>query len=79
MRLVQLEEEMRPENIERTLSTYGTTRTVENRETRRRVSSSEKRGVEICYRSPVKAAFAWKRSAAGGSVGSRSFDSGCFR
>jgi len=46
MRLVQLEEEMRPENIERTLSTYGTTRTVEIRETRRRVLDSEKRGVE---------------------------------
>ena len=46
MRLVQLEEEMRPENIERTLSTYGTTRTVEIRETRRRVLESEKRGIE---------------------------------
>jgi DNA anti-recombination protein RmuC len=46
MRLAQLEEEMRPENIERTLSTYGTTRTVEIRETRRRVLENEKRGVE---------------------------------
>jgi hypothetical protein len=46
MRLTQLEEEMRPENIERTLSTYGTTRTVEIRETRRRVLENEKRGVE---------------------------------
>ena len=46
MRLAQLEEEMRPENIERTLSTYGTTRTVEIRETRRRVLESEKRGIE---------------------------------
>ena len=46
MRLAQLEEEMRPENIERTLSTYGTTRTVELRETRRRVLENEKRGVE---------------------------------
>lgn len=46
MRLTQLEEEMRPENIERTLSTYGTTRTVEIRETRRRVLESEKRGIE---------------------------------
>ena len=46
MRLVQLEEEMRPENIERTLSTYGTTRTVEIRETRRKVLENEKRGVE---------------------------------
>jgi len=46
MRLAQLEEEMRPENIERTLSTYGTTRTVEIRETRRKVLENEKRGVE---------------------------------
>jgi hypothetical protein len=46
MRLAQLEEDMRPENIERTLSTYGTTRTVEIRETRRRVLENEKRGVE---------------------------------
>lgn len=46
MRLAQLEEEMRPENIERTLSTYGTTRTVEIRDTRRRVLENEKRGVE---------------------------------
>jgi tryptophanyl-tRNA synthetase len=46
MRLTQLEEEMRPENIERTLSTYGTTRTVEIRETRRKVLENEKRGVE---------------------------------
>lgn len=46
MRLSQLEEDMRPENIERALSTYGTTRTVEIRETRRRVLENEKRGVE---------------------------------
>ena len=46
MRLAQLEEDMRPENIERTLSTYGTTRTVELRDTRRRVMENEKRGVE---------------------------------
>ena len=46
MRLAQLEEDMRPENIERALSTYGTTRTVEIRETRRRVLENEKRGVE---------------------------------
>ena len=46
MRSAQLEEDMRPENIERTLSTYGTTRTVELRETRRRVLENEKRGVE---------------------------------
>ena len=46
MRLAQLDEDMRPENIERTLSTYGTTRTVEIRETRRKVLENEKRGVE---------------------------------
>ena len=46
MRLAQLEEDMRPENIERAMSTYGTTRTVELRETRRRVLENEKRGVE---------------------------------
>ena len=46
MRLAQLEEDMRPENIERAMSTYGTTRTVELRETGRRVLENEKRGVE---------------------------------
>lgn len=46
MRLAQLDEDMRPENIERTLSTYGTTRTVELRDTRRRVLENERRGVE---------------------------------
>lgn len=46
MRLAQLDEDMRPENIERTLSTYGTTRTVELRENRRRVLENERRGVE---------------------------------
>lgn len=46
MRLAQLEEDMRPENIERAMATYGTTRTAELRETRRRVLENEKRGVE---------------------------------
>jgi len=46
MRLTQLEEDMRPENIERAMSTYGTTRTAEMRDTRRRVLENEKRGVE---------------------------------
>lgn len=45
-RLTQLDEDMRPENIERTLSTYGTTRTAEMRDTRRRVLETERRGVE---------------------------------
>lgn len=46
MRLAQLDEDMRPENIERTLNSYGTTRTVEMRETRRRVLENERRGVD---------------------------------
>ena len=46
MRLTQLEEEIRPENIERSLSTVGTTRTVELRDTRRRTLNNEKGGVE---------------------------------
>lgn len=45
-RLTQLEEDMRPENIERAMSSYGTTRTAEMRDTRRRVLENEKRGVE---------------------------------
>lgn len=46
IRLTQIEEEMRPENIERSLSTVGTTRTMELRETRRRTLDTEKRGLE---------------------------------
>lgn len=46
VRLTQLEEEMRPENIERSLSTVGTTRTVELRDNRRRTLNNEKGGVE---------------------------------
>jgi hypothetical protein len=46
MRLAQLEEDMRPENIERAMATYGTTRTAELRDTRRRVLENDKRGVE---------------------------------
>lgn len=45
-RLTQMEEDLRPENIERSLSGYGTTRTPELRETRRRSLESEKRGLE---------------------------------
>ena len=78
MRLAQLEEDMRPENIERTLSTYGTTRTVEIRETRRRVLENEKRGWRVCYRSPVKAVFAWKRTYGRQISWCRSSDSGLF-
>lgn len=46
VRLTQLEEEIRPENIERAMSGVGTTRTVELRDTRRRALDNEKRGAE---------------------------------
>ena len=46
VRQVQIEEDMRPENIERSLNVIGTTRTTELRETRRRVFENERRGVE---------------------------------
>ena len=45
-RLVQIEEEMRPENIERASSLVGTTRTVELRDVRRRVLDNERKGYE---------------------------------
>jgi len=45
-RLVQIEEDMRPESIERALNPYGTTRTAEMRDTRRRVLENDRRGYE---------------------------------
>ena len=45
-RMAQIDEDMRPENIERALSGVGTTRTVELREVRRRVLEIERRGLE---------------------------------
>ncbi len=45
-RLTQIDEEMRPENIERTMSGIGTTRTAELRDTRRRVLENERKGLE---------------------------------
>ena len=45
-RLVQIEEDMRPESIERAMSLIGSTRTVELRDTRRRVLENERKGVE---------------------------------
>lgn len=45
-RKVQIEEDMRPENIDRALSLIGTTRTLELRDARRRVLENERRGVE---------------------------------
>ena len=45
-RITQIEEDMRPENVERALNPYGTTRTAEMRDTRRRVLESERRGYQ---------------------------------
>jgi hypothetical protein len=45
-RLVQIEEEIRPESIERTLAVVGSTRSLELREVRRRVLDNERRGYE---------------------------------
>lgn len=45
-RLVQIEEDMRPESIERASSLVGSTRTMELREVRRRVLENERRGFE---------------------------------
>jgi DNA repair exonuclease SbcCD ATPase subunit len=45
-RLTQMDEDMRPENIERSMGGYGTTRTAELRDTRRRSLESEKKGLE---------------------------------
>jgi hypothetical protein len=44
-RAVQIEEDMRPENIERTTNLAGTTRPAELREARRKVLDTERRGV----------------------------------
>lgn len=43
-RIAQLDEDARPENVERTLNAYGTTRTAELRDTRRRVLETDRRG-----------------------------------
>jgi hypothetical protein len=45
-RLVQIEEDMRPESIERAVSLIGTTRTPELRDVRRRVLENERKGFE---------------------------------
>ena len=45
-RLAQIDEDMRPENVERALSGVGTTRTAELRDVRRRALEIEKRGLE---------------------------------
>ena len=43
-KIAQIDEDARPENVERTLNPYGTTRTAELRDTRRRVLETERRG-----------------------------------
>ena len=45
-RMTQFDEDLRPENIDRTMAGIGGTRTVEMRDTRRRVLENDKRGVE---------------------------------
>ncbi len=45
-RLTQMDEDIRPENIERSMAGVGTTRTTELRDTRRRSLESERRGLE---------------------------------
>lgn len=46
-RMMQLDEDMRPESIDRSLSGVGTTRTPELRDLRRRQLDNERRGVEL--------------------------------
>ena len=53
-RLVQIEEDMRPESIERTMSLVGTTRTLELRDARRRVLENERRGYESLLNQTVQ-------------------------
>ena len=43
-RITQIDEDMRPEDVERTLNAYGTTRTAELRDTRRKVLETDRRG-----------------------------------
>jgi hypothetical protein len=45
-RLVQIDEDLRPESIERTLTLVGSTRTLELRDVRRRVLENERKGVD---------------------------------
>ena len=45
-RMTQFDEDLRPENIERSMAGIGTTRTAEMRDTRRRALETEKKGVE---------------------------------
>jgi hypothetical protein len=53
-RLVQIDEDLRPESIERSLSLVGTTRTLELRDVRRRVLENERRGVDSLLNQTVQ-------------------------
>ena len=46
-RITQTDEDMRPENIERSLNSIGTTRTVELRDARRRTLENERKGIDV--------------------------------
>ena len=46
-RITQMDEDMRPENIERSLNSIGTTRTVELRDARRRTLENERKGIDV--------------------------------
>jgi chromosome segregation ATPase len=48
-RLVQIDDDLRPENIERAVSLVGTTRTVEMRDTRRRLLENDRKGYEALF------------------------------
>lgn len=45
-RMVQIDEDLRPESIERTLTLVGSTRTLELRDVRRRVLENERKGID---------------------------------
>ena len=45
-RMTQFDEDLRPENIERSMVGIGGTRTAEMRDTRRRVLENDKKGIE---------------------------------
>ena len=45
-RMTQFDEDLRPENIERSMAGIGGTRTAEMRDTRRRVLENDRRGIE---------------------------------
>ena len=46
-RITQMDEDLRPENIERSLNSIGTTRTVELRDARRRTLENERKGIDV--------------------------------